>query len=283
MQISIITINYNNREGLQKTIESVISQTCKDFEYIVIDGGSTDGSRDVLELYKENFTYWVSEPDTGIYNAMNKGTRRANGDYLLFLNSGDLLHDADVISSAVSYLDGSDFIVGKNFFPAFGTKSEIEYPLTMKRFYTGSIPHQSTFIKRQLLVDNPYDEKYRIVSDWKFFLESIIFRNASYKLIDFIVADFDVDGVSTSNRALGDDERKQVWNELLPERVLLDYVEFVSGSGYQNTDYDRFFIKLRDYHFAPIVYTLSILLVRFFSLFKKSARFANRYPLKMHC
>ena len=281
MKISIITINYNNREGLQKTIESVINQAYKDFEYIVIDGNSTDGSKDVLEQYKEHFAYWVSESDAGIYNAMNKGTQHATGDYLLFLNSGDWLHDNNVLSSVVKHLEDFDLIIGKNFFPAIGTQSEIEEPITMRRFYVGSIPHQSTFIKREVLVQTPYDENYRIVSDWKFFIQTIILANASYKLVDIIVADFDTEGISTSQKSVGDFERVKVLNELFPERVLLDYVTFEKGDGYQNTNYDRFYIKLRDYHFAPIIYTLSVLLVRFFSIFKKSAGFAKTYPLRI--
>ena len=89
-KISIITINYNNCEGLRRTIESVVNQTCRDFEYIIIDGGSTDGSVDVIKRYADNIDYWVSEPDKGIYNAMNKGIRMATGDYVQILNSGDM-------------------------------------------------------------------------------------------------------------------------------------------------------------------------------------------------
>ena len=97
MKLSIITINYNNLAGLQKTMESVFSQTCKDFEYIVIDGASTDGSAEYIRAHADQLTYWVSEKDTGIYNAMNKGVRAAKGEYLLMLNSGDFLVDDRVI------------------------------------------------------------------------------------------------------------------------------------------------------------------------------------------
>ena len=89
MRLSIITINYNNREGLRKTIESVVNQTYRNFEYIIIDGGSTDGSVEVVKEYADRISYWVSEPDNGIYNAMNKGVLAANGKYIQFLNSGD--------------------------------------------------------------------------------------------------------------------------------------------------------------------------------------------------
>lgn len=83
-RLSIITINYNNLEGLKKTVESVVNQTWQEFEYIVIDGGSTDGSATYLESQNDKITYWVSEPDKGIYSAMNKGIAKATGEYLLF-------------------------------------------------------------------------------------------------------------------------------------------------------------------------------------------------------
>ena len=97
MKLSIITINYNNQEGLKKTIESVVSQTMRDFEWIVIDGGSTDGGKEIIEQNKQCLDYWCSEPDKGIYHAMNKGIRASHGDYLMFLNSGDSLYDNKVI------------------------------------------------------------------------------------------------------------------------------------------------------------------------------------------
>ena len=97
MKYSIITVNYNNKEGLRKTIESVISQTFRDFEYIVIDGGSSDGSAELLKEYSDKITYWVSEPDKGIYNGMNKGIAKATGDYLNFMNSGDCFYDQQVL------------------------------------------------------------------------------------------------------------------------------------------------------------------------------------------
>ena len=97
MKYSIITINYNNRDGLEMTINSVLEQTYKDFEYIIIDGGSTDGSLEVIKKHAAQIDYWVSEPDNGIYNAMNKGIRKATGDYLNFMNSGDTYHTSSVL------------------------------------------------------------------------------------------------------------------------------------------------------------------------------------------
>ena len=95
MILSVITINYNNAEGLNRTIQSIDTQTWKEFEYIVIDGASNDGSIDVIKRFESIIDLWISEPDTGVFNAMNKGIKKAKGDYLLFLNSGDFLVDKE--------------------------------------------------------------------------------------------------------------------------------------------------------------------------------------------
>ena len=110
---SIITINYNNKDGLLKTIESVLCQTYKDFEFIVIDGGSTDGSREIIEKYAGHIDYWVSEPDKGIYNAMNKGIKVAHGDYLNFMNSGDYFYNENVLNDTLAYLN-DDIVSGRS-------------------------------------------------------------------------------------------------------------------------------------------------------------------------
>ncbi len=112
VKLSIITVNLNNSAGLRKTIESIVKQTFKDFEYIIIDGGSTDGSAEVIKEFADKITYWVSEPDKGIYNAMNKGILHAKGEYLLFLNSGDWLADDDLLSKVFCEPRTADIIYG---------------------------------------------------------------------------------------------------------------------------------------------------------------------------
>lgn len=111
MRLSIITINYNNSIGLRKTIESVVSQTDNTFEYIIVDGGSSDGSVDIIKQYADKVSQWVSERDGGIYNAMNKGVRMAHGEYIMFLNSGDILYDNNVIGHVLPKLK-ADICVG---------------------------------------------------------------------------------------------------------------------------------------------------------------------------
>ena len=150
-KLSVITINLNNREGLEKTMESVISQTFfRRINYVVIDGGSTDGSVDVIRKYEKKLSYWVSEPDDGIYNAMNKGLDQCNTDYVMFLNSGDNLAASNVIERAVSEFDGTDIIYGDMF---INNKLLKLYPdvVTQKYLIKDSLPHPASFIRRKVL------------------------------------------------------------------------------------------------------------------------------------
>ena len=282
MKISVVTINYNNRAGLRKTIESVVNQTCQDFEYIVIDGGSTDKSKDVIEEYSKQITYWVSELDSGIYNAMNKGIEHANGDYLLFLNSGDYLYESTTLEKCVPLFDNIDIVMGK----VMCTPSNriawdnITLPLTMLDFYKGGpIPHQATFIKRSLFKNNKYDEKYRIVSDWKFFIESTIFKNASCKVINNIVSYFDENGISATNKRLCDVQREEVLKELMPIGILTDYHRFANGDYYIDCSYNLFFQKLQPYSYSKYIYIICNIIVRILSIFIRSAKYFRRFPI----
>jgi glycosyltransferase involved in cell wall biosynthesis len=109
-KISIITINYNNREGLERTFDSVFSQNYTNFEYIVIDGASNDGSKELIDQFSDKITFWVSEPDKGIYNAMNKGIDQVNGEYVFFLNSGDVFLDSNSLEKVSEELHTDDII-----------------------------------------------------------------------------------------------------------------------------------------------------------------------------
>ena len=183
MKYSIITVNYNNRDGLKKTIESVVCQTFRDYEFIVIDGGSTDGSVDVLKEYDDKITYWVSEPDKGIYNGMNKGIAKATGDYLNFMNSGDCFYADDVLQRVADYNSQADFIVGRDYHYNERLQrghASIQPPrTTMMHFFVATLDHQSSFIRRELLADSPYDESHRLVSDWIFYVEKAVSPNSN--------------------------------------------------------------------------------------------------------
>lgn len=280
MKLSVITINYNNAEGLRKTVESVSAQTfCGDVEYIIVDGGSTDGSKDIITAHSGLLASWVSEPDSGIYNAMNKGVRMACGDYCLFMNSGDSFHSGDVLQKAIPLLDGTEFIIGRYMLIDSGELTSIEEPLTMMRFYTESVPHQATFIRRDLLLEEPYDESLRIVGDWKFFTKKLIVENLPYKFVDLVIADYDCHGVSSTDVAQVQKERAKVYGELFPPRVMTDYLRFTKGGGYSDTAYDRFFVGLRDFDMtSKFIYKLDWLIVKAMSLFKKRLRFIRNIP-----
>ena len=225
MKLSIITINYNNLEGLKRTIESVINQTWKSFEWIIIDGGSNDGSKDYIEklyLYFMSLpncwnpiTFWCSEPDKGIYNAMNKGIVRARGDYMLFLNSGDSLHDKDVLKKMEKELYGDDVVYGDLRFVSKDKDYVFMYPNKITTHYLlhRSLGHPATFIRSCLFNTEGYREDLKIVSDWYAFIKW--FRHGkTFRHVRTVVSDFDANGVSSTNMEKIEEERKKVFDDL---------------------------------------------------------------------
>ena len=224
MRLSIITINYNNCEGLKKTIDSVVAQTFRDFEWIVIDGGSTDGSRELLEQHAGHFAYWVSEPDKGIYNAMNKGIDHAQGDYLLFLNSGDWFYDKTSLERCLAHDFDADVMYGNCVFHYADHDAKQCYPskLTFEFLYRSSLSHCSSFIKREVLTKEHYNENYRIVSDLEFWVK-LAFAGGTFHHLDEFVSVFDTTGISSTNHKLDKAERKQMLSQYVPEMVAADY------------------------------------------------------------
>lgn len=227
MKYSIITVNYNNCEGLRRTIESVVAQSFRDFEFIVIDGGSTDGSTDLLKSNDKHITYWVSEPDSGIYNAMNKGIAHATGEYLNFMNSGDCYFDSDVLQCVNAHHSTADIIVGRDYhFNTVlnkGHASILPPRTTMMHFFVATLDHQSSFIRRQLFVNNPYREDYRLVSDWIFFTEQCVCNNCEVQTIPDIVCRREEGGLSEQQHSLNREEISRWLHEFLPSGVYADY------------------------------------------------------------
>jgi glycosyltransferase involved in cell wall biosynthesis len=222
-KLSIITINFNNKNGLLKTVESIVNQTFQDFEFIIIDGGSSDGSLEIIKEFSDKIDYWVSEPDRGIYNAMNKGVMAASGEYCNFMNSGDCFYDGNILEKVFKNTTSADILIGKA-----KTSQRIIFPPqnpTFNYFYTRkSINHQAAFVKRYLLIKYPYDDiNLKIVSDWKFFFDAFIIDNCSYKSIDEFVVKFDDNGIGSSDINYNILEQSGVINSNIYPRILEDY------------------------------------------------------------
>lgn len=202
MKVSIITINYKNAAGLRKTIESIVAQSPANFEYLIIDGNSDDGSVDIIKEYENHIDYWVSEPDSGIYNAMNKGIRQATGDYILFINSGDTIHENANFQEIINEISGEDIVYFNLEISDLNTNTAYikEYPdhPDFKYFIEDTLPHPGSFIKKELLVNyGYYAENLKITSDWAFFMDSICINKCTYRHINNYFSTFYLDGVSS--------------------------------------------------------------------------------------
>ncbi len=236
-KLSIITINLNNKQGLEKTIESISKQSFNSYEHILIDGESTDGSKERINKYsKENskVTYWISEKDSGIYNAMNKGIEKAQGEYLLFLNSGDYLEE-DILNRISHEIADEDIIYGNlNLISENGEKRLQQFPsppfsasqVISPNFY---LPHPATFIKRQLFDSEKYIEKYKIISDGAFFLRCILLRGCTFKHISSTISNFIEGGISNNEKSysLTKQERDDFFANLLSPILLKDINELI--------------------------------------------------------
>lgn len=197
MKISVITINFNNRNGLRRTMTSVLEQTATDFEYIVIDGGSTDDSRAIIEAQADRLAYWISEPDKGIYNAMNKGIQVARGEYCIFMNAGDSFYNHQILERTLPLLNGGDFYIGDVGF--YDQKDFIRSPdsVNICRLMMSSLPHQASFIRTEILKERPYQEEYKIMADWEQMIFEMLVNRRSYEHLNYIVALYDTNGLSS--------------------------------------------------------------------------------------
>lgn len=337
MKLSIITINYNNAEGLRKTLASVAAQTYRDIEHIIIDGGSTDGSVDIIREYENTIkrsvtinqstiqVKWVSEPDKGIYNAMNKGVEIALGkrvvdtfnrstlcgdknkgieivqgkrvvnvdhttssnslnvnrstlnesqsDYIQILNSGDILASPDVTERMMNALhsinslnvnslnDKIDVPILYGNMVKFdytnnrilGKSREVEYSL--RQYFSSTMNHDCCYFRRDLFETyGLYDESLKIVSDWKWFMQVIGLGKVKPIYVNIDVTIFDVSGISETNLALRNQERRQVLEELLPPAILADYDKYA----FPLEQYNR----LKKYHLWSLVYFMERVLFK---------------------
>ncbi len=273
MKLSIITINFNDAAGLQRTLDSIRSQTYVDYEQIIVDGGSIDSSVSLLkkeasklaspsggvetqaqceadasccaETLEHSWRYTserlkiVSEKDKGVYDAQNKGIAMASGEYLLFLNSGDILHDKHVLEDIFENKEqraqnkdicSADIMYGDVMIMPHNDKSILKtYPdtLTLDFFCKSALCHQTVFFRKELFEKHGlYDIQYRYAADWLFTIRCIILHNCSYRHLSRVIADYDLSGMSfTCGDALGI-ERSKILATLFPQRVLEDYARW---------------------------------------------------------
>ena len=261
MKLSIVTINYNNAEGLQKTLASVATQTYCDIEHIIIDGGSTDGSVAVIKEYvakvesqepRAKSVVWGSEKDKGIYNAMNKGIRKATGEYCQFLNSGDTLSAPNVTERMMNEMDdGIDVLYGdmlkirenRHYIDRSCGKENV----TLNMFYRGCLNHSPAYIKRSLFDEyGYYDETLKICADWKFYMQSIVLGSATTKHVNIVVTYFDMNGISETRKDILNEERNRLLKEMVPQGILKDYDKY----HFPMSQYER----LKKYHLWGLVY-----------------------------
>lgn len=242
MKVSIITINWNNKIGLEQTINSVLSQTFIDYEFIVIDGGSNDGGVDVIEANKDKIHYWISEPDAGIYNAMNKGIYAAQGEYCYFLNSGDVFVSNNVLTDIFKHNVRANFVCGNIIWDEKvklrkddGYKNR-DWLFSLYDIYSGFLCHQAFLIKKEMFdVYGYYDETLRIMSDWKHFLIAIGIHEEQVQYVDVDIAIYNTDGLSSTigGKAILE-EKQKVAKEELSKQVYdeLDRLYYLSRNGF---------------------------------------------------
>ena len=305
MKLSIITINYNNAEGLRKTLASVAAQSYPNIEHIIVDGGSTDGSVDVIREYESTLTSrlspfasrlkWLSEPDKGIYNAMNKGIEMATGEYIQILNSGDILAADDVTermmvaltqqvkgerlevkgeenSLAETTASSPNSLIASSPIqncPAifYGNMIKVNAQdkvvgksgyaeYSLRQFYHSTLNHDCAYIRKDLFEKyGLYDENLKIVSDWKWYLQAIGLGSVKPEYVDIDVTIFDDGGISETQLDRRAAERRQVLEELLPPAVLWDYDTHAFEMEQMN--------RLRRWKLYPLVYFMERVCFKF--------------------
>ena len=251
MKISIITINYNNLAGLQETYRSIIAQTYKDYEWIVIDGGSNQGDKAFLAEHEKDLAYWCSEPDNGVYNAQNKGIVHAKGEYLIFMNSGDTFYDPDVLHHVFSQKQTADIIYG-DWIQRFEDGREITmnapHVFSFHFIYNDNICHQAIFIKNEVLKKSPYDESLKYYADWAKWIE-LSLQKYTFLYVPYTICYFMMGGLSQNMNALQiEQERETLRAKYVPTAIkeTMAYIATLQGKTYHELAIEAdMFIKKR--------------------------------------
>lgn len=266
MKLTVISINLNNASGIEQTIGSVLEQTFTDYEYIIIDGGSIDGSVDVINKNKNRLAYFVSETDSGIYNAMNKAIVKAKGEYCLFLNSGDFLYGKDALLNVFKNNLNEGIVLCKGLPYSKINRRKKTFPsisnseITFNDIYHKALNHQATFIRTELFEKyGLYDERYKIISDRVFILKTLGLSHVSFKFLDVVVSVYDMDGISSDVSAYYNSELIPAFKELIPPRIIDDYEK----------DYINLILKIKKYALTWVLFRLLVKGISMFERLKK--------------
>jgi glycosyltransferase involved in cell wall biosynthesis len=231
MKVSIITICRNEVKSIRKTLESILNQTYQDFEYIIVDGDSIDGTKEIIQQYIIDYapkiSHFVSEKDKGIYNAQNKGIRLSKGEYLIFINGGDSFYSNTVLAEIFEgkHRYNTDIIYGNLLIDRGAEGEELGYSptkITLYHMLQGTLWHPVTLIKRELFYKcGFYDESLKIVGDYDFFLKAIFVQKATCMHLPITISRFNTEGIGSVPE---NSEIHQLERELCQKRYFDSYI-----------------------------------------------------------
>ncbi len=225
--ISVITVVYNNVKGIKETIQSIVNQSYKNIEFIVIDGNSKDGTIEVINNYKDKISKFISEPDKGIYDAMNKGIDLSSGDYIVFMNSGDKFYDNNVLSVIFQNRVSSDVIYGNHCqdFGSYKTIIKAKHPSTKEPM---PFCHQSVFVKSEILKNNKFNLLYKICSDRDLFIR-IFNQKVTYNYFNITISVIEAFGTSNENRIATLKEMKKIYSSYNIQKGVFFNLNLIRG------------------------------------------------------
>lgn len=199
-KVSVITVVFNGVEHIKATLQSVLDQTYKNIEYIVIDGGSTDGTIDIIRHLEQGITYWATRPDKGIYDAMNIGLEKSSGDWLIFMNAGDFFRSKTTVEEVFKEPRNEATVVYGAVEIRYRDFSRVEQPGCLEKLWQGmKFSHQSAFVKADYHKAHPYNIANRIAADLEFFYHAFI-TGERFVNSRVIIASVSVGGISETNQ-----------------------------------------------------------------------------------
>lgn len=199
-KVTVVTVTYNAKQYLEQTIKNIIEQDYSNIEYIIIDGASTDGTIDIIKKYEKHLSYWISEPDSGIYDAMNKGIDVATGEWINFMNAGDSFCEQNTISNVINSMDkNTDIIAGDIYYLENNVKTYKKSLSLEQKFKHMFCFHQTMFTKIELLKKYRFNTNFKIAGDYDFTLKCAM-NNYKFQFVNFAIANFLSGGVSETNK-----------------------------------------------------------------------------------